>query len=257
MTNHWIDIKNSDVVLIMGSNPAENHPMSFRWVQQARKDKNATVIVVDPRITRSAVQADIYVPIRSGTDIAFMGGIFKYVLEQMKAHPENFNMEYVLNYTDAGFKLKDTYAFTQSEGKFSDKATWVYETDANNWPVRIDTTDPAYWTKLWDPAERYVLGMMLQHYSRYTAEAVCSITGSPIDDYRKVQQAIAASGPKDKSMSVLYAMGTTQHTYGSQNVRAFAVLQLLLGNIGVAGGGIMTSAVTSLDVRSTSRIFRS
>ena len=101
MTNHWIDIGNSDVILIMGSNAAENHPISFRWVTKAM-EKGAKLIHVDPRFTRTSAQAHIYAPIRSGTDIAFLGGMTRYIVEDIENNPQNYNMAYLREYTNAG-----------------------------------------------------------------------------------------------------------------------------------------------------------
>ena len=101
MTNHWIDIGNSDVILIMGSNAAENHPISFKWIMRAM-DKGAKLISVDPRFTRTSSKADMYAPLRSGTDIAFLGGMLKYILDNDLIHEE-----YVKEYTNAGFVVKD------------------------------------------------------------------------------------------------------------------------------------------------------
>jgi formate dehydrogenase major subunit len=111
MTNHWIDLKNSDCVLIMGSNAAENHPISFKWVMKA-KDKGATLIHVDPRFTRTSAKCDVYAPIRSGSDIPFLGGLVKYILDNNK-----FFHEYVVNYTNASFVVGKDFAF--DDGLFS------------------------------------------------------------------------------------------------------------------------------------------
>src|SRR6056297_2519521 len=111
MTNHWIDLKNSDCILIMGSNAAENHPISFKWVNEARK-KGATLINVDPRFTRTSSQADYFTQLRSGTDIAFLGGMIIYILDQ-----EKYFREYVAEYTNAGFIVKDSFDF--KDGLFS------------------------------------------------------------------------------------------------------------------------------------------
>jgi formate dehydrogenase major subunit len=229
MTNHWIDIKNSDCVLVMGSNAAANHPISMKWVQKA-KDNGGILISVDPRFTQTSASADIYAPLRSGTDIAFLGGMIKYIIDNNKYFPE-----YVLNYTNASVILGDKYDF--SDGLFSgynpnarsyDKSTWAYKKDDKGLLVRDET--------LQDP--RCVLQMLKKHYSRYTPEKVSEITGTPVADLLKVYEAYSATGVKDKAGTILYAMGWTQHTVGVQNIRAMSIIQTLLGNMGIAGGGV-------------------
>ncbi len=229
MTNHWIDLKNTDCALIMGANPAENHPISFRWLTKAH-DNGATLISVDPRFTRTSSKADIYAPIRSGSDIAFLGGMINYILENKLYHEE-----YVVNYTNAGLIVEDTYTF--DDGIFSgydektrsyDRTKWNFKVDAEGKYVRDYT--------LQDP--NCVFQLMKKHYSRYDIDTVVSVTGTPKEDYLKVVKAFAATGKPGKAGTILYAMGTTQHTVGSQNVRSYGIVQLLLGNIGLQGGGI-------------------
>ena len=233
MTNHWIDISNADAIMIIGSNAAENHPMSMKWVNKARADNGAKVINVDPRFTRTSAVSDVYCRLRSGTDIAFIGGILHAVLTEMEASPDNYNMNYVLNYTNARFKTADGFEFDVDAGAFSDKATtWKYSVDENGAPIVLDAAD------VWDPASGSVLAAMKKHYERYTVDAVCAVTGSDPVAYQEVIDTYKATGAPGKSGTIMYAMGTTQHTYGTQNVRSYAVLQLLLGNTGVAGGGI-------------------
>src|SRR5512136_2291645 len=135
MTNHWIDIRNADCILIIGSNAAENHPISFRYVLQAQ-DNGAKVIHVDPRYSRTSSKADMFIRIRSGTDIAFMGGMIYYILEDMRLHPENYNLEYVQQYTNAAYIVNDQVKlpgdagqgglFSSWNGKSYDKNGWVY-----------------------------------------------------------------------------------------------------------------------------------
>ncbi len=229
MTNHWIDLKNSDVILVMGANPAENHPVSFKWITQAMEN-GGTLINVDPRFTRTSAKADIYAPIRSGTDIAFLGGMIKYILDN-----ELFHREYVVEYTTASFLVNPGFSF--QDGLFNgydpakrtyDKSAWTYQFDATGIPVQDRT--------LLDPASVYQL--LKQHFARYDMETVSQITGTPVADLDKVYRTFAATGVPDKVATVLYAMGWTQHTYGTQNIRAATIIQLLLGNIGRAGGGI-------------------
>jgi formate dehydrogenase major subunit len=229
MTNHYIDLKNSDCILIMGSNAAEHHPIAFKWILKA-KDKGATVIHVDPRYTRTSARCDYHVPLRSGTDIAFLGGMIHYILENKK-----YFKDYVLNYTNASFIVGEDYYF--KDGLFSgydaktrkyDKATWVLEKDGKGIPKRDMTfTNP-----------RSVFQMMKKHYSRYTLDKVSSITGVSKENLLKVYEAYSATGVPDKAGTICYALGWTQHTTGSQIIRTMSMIQLLLGNMGIAGGGV-------------------
>ena len=243
MTNHWVDLKNSDCILIIGSNAAENHPLSFKWITKATEENGATLISVDPRFTRSSSKADIYAQIRSGTDIAFVGGMIRWVLYDMAENPQRYNMTYVTEYTNAAFLIDPEFKGpAELDGKFSgftpgddpnfgkyDKATWKWLTDENGIPLKDKT--------LQDP--NCVFQLLKKQYERYTPEAVCAVTGTDLEAYLKVCETYAhKSGPIGKSGTIMYAMGTTQHTHGTQNIRTYAILQLLLGNIGVAGGGI-------------------
>jgi len=230
MTNHWVDIKNTDLVLIMGGNAAEAHPCGFKWVTEAKAHRKAKLIVVDPRFTRSAAVSDFYTPIRAGSDIAFLGGVINYLLSTDRIHHE-----YVKNYTDFSFLVKDDFGF--EDGIFSgynpekrsyDKSTWGYQTGEDGYVV----TDPT----LAHP--RCVYQMMKAHYSRYTPDMVSTICGTPKDDFLKVCEMIAGTSASNKTMTIMYALGWTQHTQGSQMIRTGAMVQLLLGNIGVAGGGM-------------------
>ena len=229
MTNHWIDIRNSDRILIMGSNAAENHPVSFKWVTEAM-NRGAKLISVDPRFTRTSSKADFYTYLRSGTDIAFLGGMIKYIIENNK-----YFKEYVAEYTNASFIVGDRYSF--KDGLFSgydtkirkyDKGTWAFEKDENGVPKRDKT--------LQDP--RCVFQLLKKHYSRYNVDMVSSTTGTPKEDLMKVYWMYSDSGEKGKAGTIMYAMGWTQHTVGVQNIRTMAIIQLLLGNMGVAGGGV-------------------
>jgi len=229
MTNHWIDIRNSDCILIMGSNAAENHPISMKWVGNAM-GKGATLINVDPRFTRTSSKADIYTAERSGTDIAFLGGMMNYILSNDKYHKE-----YAANYTNVSFILGPKYDF--KDGLFSgfdpktkkyDKSFWAFEKDANGVPKR-DLT-------LKDP--RCVFQLMKKFYSRYTTKTVSAITGTPEADLKKIYETYAKTGAVDKTGTIMYAMGWTQHTVGVQNIRMMAMIQLMLGNMGRPGGGV-------------------
>lgn len=215
--------------MIIGSNAAENHPISFKWVTEAMEN-GAKLISVDPRFTRTSSKADIYAPLRSGTDIAFIGGIINYCLVNGL-----YNEEYVAEFTNAshlinsGFGFSDGYfsGFDQKNSKYS-KSTWQYQLDENGIPKEDKT--------LKDP--NCVFQLMKKHYSRYDADTVSKVTGCPKAMFLKVTKKYCETGQKGKAGTIMYAMGTTQHTYGTQNVRSYAVLQLLLGNMGLAGGGI-------------------
>ncbi len=229
MTNHWNDLANSDCVMIIGCNPAENHPVSFRWITKAM-DQGAKLIVVDPRFTRSAARADLYVRLRPGTDIALMGGLINYVVQNNLYHKD-----YVANYTNAAFLVHKDFSF--HDGLFSgfdkdkhayDPATWNYELDAEKKPV----TDPT----LANP--RCVFQIMKAFYARYTPELVTEVTGVPQEQFLAMAATFGATGAPGKAGTLLYAMGGTQHTTGVQIIRSYTILQQLLGNMGLPGGGI-------------------
>ena len=230
MTNHWTDFQNSDCILIMGSNPASNHPVSFKWITKA-VEKGAKLICVDPRFTQSAAKSHIYAPLRSGTDIAFLGGMIKYILDN-----NLIQEEYVKSYTNAGFLINPTLklpgenggVFSGLKGESYDKATWSYQTDATGSIKKDDT--------LQDPNCAYQL--LKKHYSRYTPGIVSRITGTPEDKLLQVYKEYSKTGRPDKAGNILYAMGWTQHTVGTQNIRAMSIIQELLGNMGIAGGGV-------------------
>jgi len=229
MTNQWTDIGQSDCVLIFGSNCAENHPIAMKWVLRA-KEKGGTIIHVDPRFTRTSAKADIYAPLRSGTDVALLGGMIKYLLEK-----DMIFKDYVLHYTNAAFIVNEKYDFKDglfsgynSEKRVYDKSSWVFEKDEKGIPKR-DTT-------LQHP--RCVYQLLKKHYARYDLDTVSSITGTPKADLIKVYEAYAATGKPDKVGTILYSMGWTQHTIGSQIIRTGSIVQLLLGNVGMAGGGV-------------------
>jgi len=229
MTQHWIDIKNANAVLIMGSNAAEHHPISFKWVLAA-KDAGAPVFHVDPKFSRTSARCDLHVPLRSGTDIAFLGGMLNYILQT-----ESHHKDYVVEYTNAAFIVGKDYAF--KDGMFSgfDKATKRY--DKKKWAfAKDDKGVPRRDPTLKDP--RCVFQLLKTHYSRYTIDKVSSITGVSKDNLMTVWKAVAATGKPDKAATIMYALGWTQHSVGVQNIRLAAMIQLLLGNIGVAGGGI-------------------
>ena len=230
MTNHWVDIKNANVIVIMGGNAAEAHPCGFKWVTEAKAHNKARLIVVDPRFTRSAAVSDYYAPIRPGSDIAFLGGMINYLLTHDK-----IQHEYVRKYSDATFLVHGDYDF--GDGLFSgydeekrsyDKTSWSYQKGTDGFVLTDET--------LQNP--RCVFNLMKQHYSRYTPEMVSRITGTPKEQFLKVCEMIAETAAPNKTTTFLYALGWTQHSVGSQNIRTMAMIQILLGNMGMAGGGI-------------------
>ena len=284
MTNGWIDIKNTDMMLIMGGNPAENHPCGFKWAIEAKIQRNAKTIVVDPRLTRTAATADLYLQIRAGADIAFLGGVINYALENNRiAH------DYLVNYTNAafiikeGFKLPDDglYSGFDPETKMYDKSSWNYEeggdltgkavlpapsgqnaqtkqvqggdtgqgqgyqgaspvgAKAGASPVPLLPSKVAFDLSLQHP--RCVFQLLKKQYERYTPEMVERITGIPQDQFLKAAElytSIRKDGDMKKVSTIIYAVGWTQHSFGTQIIRTAAMLQMLMGNVGRAGGGI-------------------
>jgi formate dehydrogenase major subunit len=296
MTNGWVDIKNTDMMLIMGGNPAENHPCGFKWVVEARKVRNAKLVVVDPRFQRTASQADIFCQIRAGTDVAFMGGLINYAIQK-----DRFAKEYITNYTNAAFIVKQGFKLPE-DGLFSgydpaamkyDVSSWNYEEGGNvtgtaaaaiaagdgpataaaaashpapqpaamaagqghtaggpagakGTPAAAVAPPPpslppntAYDLSLEHP--RCVFQLMKKHFSRYTPDMVSKITGI---DAKKFEQAaemltsIRDKGETKKVGTIIYSVGWTQHTNGAQMIRTAAMYQLLMGNVGRAGGGV-------------------
>jgi formate dehydrogenase major subunit len=230
MTNHWKDIKNADVVLVMGANPAENHPCGFKWALEARDNRGATLVTVDPRYTRTSAVADRHLQIRPGSDIAVLGGwVHKVLTEGL------FHEEYVRLHTNASFIVADGYGFQnglfagfdEATGSY-DRSAWAYERGADGY-VRRDPT-------LEHP--RCVLQLLRDHYSRYTPDVVAQIAGCTVEDFEAMADIVCSTGTADRVGTIMYAVGWTMHTVGSQIIRTGAILQLLLGNIGRPGGGI-------------------
>ena len=270
MTNGWIDIKNTDMMLIMGGNPAENHPCGFKWAIEAKKTRNAKMIVVDPRFTRTAATSDLFLQIRAGADIAFLGGVVRYAIENNR-----IAKEYLANYTNAAFIVKEGFKLPE-DGLYSgfdansqtyDRSSWTYEEGNDSGgaaPTRVSPAAPAksagttlgaaapaapplpllpakvaYDLTLQHP--RCVFQLLRQQFSRYTPEMVERITGIPKDHFLKSADlftSVRRDGDMKKVATILYAVGWTQHTFGTQIIRAAAILQLLLGNVGRAGGGV-------------------
>ncbi len=229
MTTSFWDIPNADVVIFMGSNAAENHPISFKWFLRA-KQKGAKIIAVDPRFNRTASKADWWIPFRSGTDIAVLGGLINYAITNNKIH-----RDYVVNYTNAALLVHPDFKFDEGlfsgwddQGKKYNQATWAFQVGPDGKPLRDE--------KLENPNTVY------QHikriYAGYTPAKVSAITGIAEADFIKFAETVTATGVPGKSAVFAYAMGWTQHTVGVQNIRACTLIQMLLGNAGVPGGGV-------------------
>jgi formate dehydrogenase major subunit len=314
MTNGYTDIKNTDMMLIMGGNPAENHPCGFKWAIEAKRIRNAKMIVVDPRFTRTAATADLFLQIRAGADIAFLGGLINYAIAG-----DRLAKDYLVNYTNASFIVKEGFKLPE-DGLYSgfnpttqvyDKSTWNYEEGGNVTGQAVAApASPASQTsqaaspaaakpaagsgsagapghdaaapgatgkggggeapKGFYPTEAVVGGkgsagappatlppnvaydLSLQHprcvfqllkrqYSRYTPEMVERVAGIPKAQFLKAADlftSVRKNGDMKKVATIIYAVGWTQHTFGSQIIRTAAILQLLLGNVGRAGGGV-------------------
>jgi len=287
MTTGWIDIKNTDMMLIMGGNPAENHPCGFKWAIEAKVHRNAKTIVVDPRLTRTAANADLYLQIRAGADIAFLGGLIHYALENNR-----IAKDYLVNYTNAAFVIKEGFKLPD-DGLYSgfdpvkqtyDKSTWNYEEggDLTGKPIPVagsgNGAQPAQVAHVSDtgsgqghqaaspmgakagggtPAPpalppkiafdlsmqhpRCVYQLLKRQYARYTPEMVERITGIPKDQFLEAADlftSVRKDGDMKKVATIIYAVGWTQHSFGTQIIRTAAMLQLLMGNVGRSGGGV-------------------
>jgi formate dehydrogenase major subunit len=301
-------MEESDCIVVMGSNMAENHPVAFRWPMKA-KVNGATLIHVDPRFTRTSAMADIYAPIRAGSDIAFLGGLVNHVLDDPRWNSDPFFREYLVNYTNAATLVSPEFKDTEDlDGVFSglmqykggvqewpyngfvgqyDNASWHYAGTAKGqsqgWAADTQRSgeqpvgqrsgqpaqvkggrsgeqpgqaagapagppfEPLVRSLLKPPSQRdetlqdprTVFQIVKRHFARYTPETVERVTGCPKDVFLKVARTVLASSGRDKTTSFAYAVAWTQHTYGPQMIGACALLQLLLGNIGRPGGGIM------------------
>ncbi len=248
MSNHWIDLGNSDCIMVIGGNMAESFPIAFKWATRA-KDKGAKVIHVDPRFTRTSAKADLYAALRPGTDIAFVGGMIRYVIDDMEANPGNYNMTYVKEYTNASYLVHPGFTgpadtldglFSGWDGSKYDKKTWAWQTDTSQ-PDNIKK-DPT----LTDP--NCVFQLLKKHFGRYTDDKVAEITGTDKTAFQQICWTYAATGQKDKAGAIVFSSSACQRSTGTQTVRTFGILQLLLGNMGVAGGGLngITGAVNGL-----------
>src|SRR5882724_3730899 len=231
MTTNLIDLQNADVIMAT-SNMAENHPVGFQWVMKA-KERGAKFIHVDPRFTRTSAAADIHVPIRSGTNIAFFGGLINYAIQ----HNLYFR-DYVVHYTNASFLIDPEFkTATDGNGLFTgfdaakgayDRTSWKYQLDGEGNPKRdLTLTDP-----------NSVFQLMRRHYSRYTPQMVERVCGIPQAKFEEVAKLFCSNSGPEKTGTITYALNLTQHTNGVENIRALCMLQLLLGNIGRPGGGV-------------------
>jgi len=248
MTNHWRDIKHADLILINGANPAEAHPVGFQWFVKAKLDPTkgpgagggAKMVHADPRFTRTSALADTYLRIRTGTDVAYFGGLINYVLQN-----DLYHADYVKNYTNASFIVREGYDF--KDGLFSgyiaatrsyDISTWAYETEGDPLSGPPGATQARAKRDMTLEHPRSVFQLLKKHFSRYTPQMVSSITGIPILDFMSVARMVGEMGKPDKVMTIVYAVGLTHHTTGGQLIRSGALLQLLLGNMGRPGGGM-------------------
>ncbi|HEY8322088.1 MAG TPA: formate dehydrogenase-N subunit alpha [Candidatus Baltobacteraceae bacterium] len=232
-TSYVQDLQHADCILIEGSNFAEAHPVAFRFVMKA-KERGATIVHVDPRFTRTSALADVYVALRSGSDIAFLGGIVNWVLQN-----ERYFREYVVAYTNASYLVREDFRDTEDlAGLFSgfdesakayDRETWDFERAGDGGIARDET--------LAHP--RCVINVLRKHFSRYTPEMVERVCGVSPAQFAQVCETLARNSGRDRTTAFAYAVGWTQHTVGVQYIRTAAILQLLLGNIGRPGGGIM------------------
>jgi len=230
MTNSWTDIRNTDLVIIMGGNAAEAHPCGFKWVTEAKANRGAKLIVVDPRFNRSASVADLYAPIRQGTDIAFLSGLINYCIQNDKVQ-----WDYVKTFTNASFIVNADFGY--KDGLFTgydeakrdyNKSTWEYDVGPDGYAVIDDT--------LQNP--RCVWNLLKEHVALYTPEMVERICGTPKEKFLQVAELVSSCSAPNKVMTSMYALGWTQHSKGAQNIRTMAMLQLILGNIGMRGGGV-------------------
>ena len=258
-TSFQEDLQNSDCILIMGSNMAEAHPVGFRFPMKAR-EKGATLIHVDPHFSRTSAMCQQYVPIRTGSDIVFLGALINYVLQN-----ERWFREYVLAYTNASTIVREDYRDAEDlDGLFCgfDAQKHAYNPGGDCWkyegePNGMSTENPtelkaqSFSERLGDlknshpPSDptlqhpRCVMNILRRHYSRYTPEMVADVCGCTREEFLLVAESLCANSGRERTSAIVYAVGWTQHSTGVQIIRAAGILQLLLGNIGRPGGGIM------------------
>ena len=249
------DLANSDAILIMGSSMAENHPVGFQWVIEAR-NKGAKIIHVDPRFTRTSAMADMWVPLRAGSDIVLLGALIRYVLEN------NLDFrEYVLHYTNASVILRDDLKDTEDlDGVFSGWDAEKKEYNVETWSYKDSPTESdaepghgghakdrggeksqenIYTPDLSLQNPRCVYQVLKRHFSRYTPEMVEQACGISREVFEQLAQTFCSASGPEKTAAICYAVGWTQHSDGVQIIRSAAILQMLLGNIGRPGGGIL------------------
>jgi formate dehydrogenase major subunit len=254
------DLQHADCIVIQGSNMAECHPVGFQWVMEA-KERGATIIHVDPRFTRTSALADVHVPLRAGTDIAFLGGIIRHIIEN-----DRWFKEYVVAYTNAASIVSEDFRDTEDlGGLFSgfnaekgsyEASTWMYEgmavasaageremgshasgENTGSGGVQLEHAEPPQDRTLQHP--RCVFQLLRKHYARYTPEFVEDTCGVPRELFLRVAEALCDNSGRERTSAFAYAVGWTQHTVGVQYIRTCAIIQSLLGNIGRPGGGIM------------------
>src|SRR5579862_4880729 len=239
---------------MMGSNMAENHPVAFQWVVEA-KEKGTAVIHVDPRFSRTSALANMWLPLRAGSDIIFLGALIRHVLEN-----DLFFREYLVHYTNAPILISEKFKDTEDlEGIFSgwkpeeksyDPSSWLYEgVDAQGAKgnegdhsqhgagVQPDLNHYRADPTLQHP--RCVFQLLKRHFARYTPEMVEQYCGVAKESFIRIAQTYCSASGPEKTGSICYAVGWTQHSSGVQIIRCAAILQLLLGNMGRPGGGIM------------------
>src|SRR5262245_46583095 len=193
MTNGWTDIRNTDVVLAMGGNPAENHPCGFKWVIEAKKKRRAKLVSVDPRYNRTSAVSDVYCPIRSGTDIAFLGGLIHQTIEQKRFHEE-----YVRLHTNAlfllepGFELSEDGLFGGFDGVQYDRSKWRYVMEGS-FAKRASSLD--------DP--HCVFQHLKRHFARYTPRVVAEICGCREEDFLKASEIVTSTGTADRAGTIM------------------------------------------------------
>jgi len=251
------DLANADAILIMGSSMAENHPVGFQWVIEAREKNGAKIIHVDPRFSRTSAMADYWVPLRAGSDIIFLGALINYTIAN-----ERFFRDYVVHYTNAPTILRDDFKDTEDlgglfsgwNGKKYDPESWLYEgaepkreapghKDAGGGQEkdRGGEAQELHTSERDDTLEhpRCVFQVLKRHFARYTPELVERQCGVPKERFLEIADVFTRASGRDKTAAICYAVGWTQHSIGVQIIRSAAILQLLLGNIGRPGGGIL------------------
>jgi formate dehydrogenase major subunit len=249
------DLQNADFIVIEGSNMAECHPVGFRWPMEAKR-RGATIIHVDPRFTRTSAMADIHVPIRAGTDIAFLGGLINYIIEN-----DRWFRDYVINYTNAAAIVEDDFRDTEDlDGLFSGWDSDKGQYSPESWQYKDVEMAPAAGQREMFSGEprserganlraqhrdetlahpKCVFQILKRHYARYTPQMVEQACGIPEALFRKVAETICDNSGRDRTGAFVYAVGWTQHSIGVQYIRTACIIQLLLGNVGRPGGGVM------------------